>query len=302
MIKRISILCSLLFLTSFIFGQVEDANPFDLTPRIKAAKEAERAAGNLVGVPANPFDIVRSKPVPLPDVEVEISEAEKEYINVEAEKENFRQFFFIIFMGMLLLFAISFTLFRNSFAKAWRAFLNDNMLTQVHREQGSIANLPYLLMNFLFFINLTLFIMLAAYNFNLALMNKGNWGTFFIILGGVSSVFILKHLFIKIIASVFPISKEMSLYAFTVTIFCAVLGFFLIPLNAFMAYAPDSLIISAFWITAGVILITYLFRSLRALFISGRYVASHQFHFLLYICTVEIAPFLVLIRLILNQG
>ncbi len=303
MIKRISILCSLLFVFSIAFGQVEDANPFDLTPRIKAAKEAERAAGKIVFTPANPFDIVRSKPAPLPDVIApEVSEEEKEYINVSVVKENFRRFFFTAFMGMLVFLTVSFTLFRNSFAKTWRAFLNDNMLTQMHREQGTIANFPYLLMNIIFFINLTLFIMSAADIFDLQLMNTGNWATFFILLGGVTLVFILKHLLIKIISNIFPISKEMRLYAFTITIFCAVLGFFLIPLNAFVAYAPDNLRISAFWISAGIILLTYLFRALRSFFIGGRYIASHQFHFLLYICTVEIAPFLVLLRLILNQG
>ncbi len=303
MIKRISILCSLLFIVSIAFGQVEDANPFDLTPRIKAAKEAERAAGKIVFTPANPFDIARSKPAPLPDVAApEISEVEKEYINVVATKENFRKFFFVAFMGMLVLLTVAFTLFRNSFAKTWRAFLNDNMLTQMHREQGTIANFPYLLMNILFCINLTLFIMSAADIFDLRLMEKGNWSTFFIILGVVTGIFILKHLFIKIIAIVFPISKQMRLYAFTITIFSAVLGFFLIPLNAFIAYAPDNLRISAFWITVGVIVLTYLFRALRGFFIGGRYIASHQFHFLLYICTVEVAPFLVLLRLVLNQG
>ena len=302
MIKRISILCSLLFVFSIAFGQVEDANPFDLTPRIKAAKEAERAAGKIVFEPANPFDIVR-KSATLPEVAApEISEEEKEYINVAATKEIFRRFFFIAFMGMLVLLTVSFTLFRNSFVKTWRAFLNDNMLTQMHREQGSIANFPYLLMNLIFFINSALFIMSTAQVFDFRLMNKGNWATFFILIGVVAGIFILKHLLIKIVASVFTISKEMRLYAFTITIFCAVLGFFLIPLNAFMAYAPDNLIISGFWITIGVITLTYLFRTLRGFFIGGRYIVSHQFHFLLYICTVEIAPFLVLLRLVLNQS
>ncbi len=303
MIKRISILCSLLFALSIAFGQVEDANPFDLTPRIKAAKEAQRAAGNIVFKPANPFDIARGKPAALPEVAAaEISEEEKEYINVSANKETFRRFFFIAFMGMLVLLTISFTLFRNSFIKAWRAFLNDNMLTQMHREQGTIANFPYLLMNLIFYINLAFFIMSSAQIFDFRLMDKGNWATFFILVGLVSVIFILKHLLIKIIANVFPVYKEMRLYAFTLTIFSAVLGFFLIPLNAFIAYAPDNLTISAFWISAGLIILTYLFRSLRAFFIGGRYIASHQFHFLLYICTVEVAPFLVLLRLVLNQG
>ena len=303
MIKRISIFCSLFLIVSLAFGQVEDANPFDLTPRIKAAKEAERAAGKIDVAPANPFDIVRSKPAPLPDVLIpEISEEEKKYINVAAIKETFRRFFFIAFMGMLVLLTISFTLFRNSFAKAWRAFLNDNMLTQIHREQGSIAHFPYLLMNLIFFVNLALFIMSAAHIFDLQLMDRSNWEIFFILLGAIIVIFVLKHLLIKIIANVFPLSKEMRLYAFTITIFCAILGLFLIPLNALLAYAPDNLIISTFWISIGVVLLTYLFRALRSFFIGGRYLASHQFHFLLYICAVEIAPLLILIRLILNQG
>jgi hypothetical protein len=144
--------------------------------------------------------------------------------------------------------------------------------------------------------------MSTAQIFNLHMLDKGNWTTYFILLGLVTGIFVLKHLLIKIIANIFPISKEMRLYAFTITIFCSVLGFFLIPLNAFLAYAPDSLILSAFWISTGVIILTYLFRALRSFFIGGRYIASHQFHFLLYICTVEIAPFLVLIRLVLNQA
>jgi len=303
MVKRTFILFTLSFLTSFVFGQTEGANPFDLTPRIKAAKEAERAAGKLVGVPANPFDIVRRQPAPLPDVPTtELSLEEKKYINVTQTKEEFRQFFFMAFMGMLVMLTICFTLFRNSFAKAWRSFLNDNMLTQVHREQGVIANLPYMLMNFFLCVNLALFAQLAAQNFNIQLMDKGNLETFFLLLVGIISIFILKHLLIKLVGTIFPISKAMHLYAFTVTIFCSILGLFLIPLNAFMAYAPESLIISSFWITVVVIILTYLFRSLRGLFIGGRYIASHQFHFLLYICTVEIAPVLILIRLILNQG
>ena len=47
--------------------------------------------------------------------------------------------------------------------------------------------------------------------------------------------------------------------------------------------------------------LTYIFRSLRGLFVAGRFLAFHKFHFLLYICTVEIAPVLILIKLIFKQ-
>lgn len=303
MTKRIFLFYLFLLFSSFVFGQTEGANPFDLTPRIKAAKAAERAAGNLVGVPANPFDIVRRQAIPLPDVPaIEPTLEERTYIDVAKAQEKFRQFFFVAFMGMLVLLTICFTLFRNSFVKAWRAFLNDNMLTQIHREQSTIANLPYILMNIFFFINLALFIQLAAQIFGFQITNKGNWTTFFLLTFGVTGIFVLKHLLIKLIGAIFPVSKAMHLYAFTITIFCAILGLFLIPFNAFVAYAPENLMISLFWVTVSVIILTYLFRTLRGLFIGGRYIASYQFHFLLYICTVEVAPVLILIRIILNQG
>lgn len=305
MCLRISVIFVFVFCSSFFaHAQTESTNPFDLTPRIEAEKAARKAAGDLSYVPDNPFDIVRTaEGTDLPDLpEEELTPEKIEYINLAAERENFNRFFFSVFLTLLILFTLSFALFRHSFAKAWRSFLNQNILTQVHREQGSIAHFAYVLMNVLFCGNLALFIMLTAREFGFGLPGGSNISAFIILFGGITGVFILKHLLLKVTAHIFPVRKEVKLYAFTITVFCAVLGFILIPLNVFIAYAPAGTSVFVIWLTLGIIILTYLFRCLRGFFIGARWFAGYLFHFLLYICAVEIAPALILVRFVLNQG
>jgi len=68
----------------------------------------------------------------------------------------------------------------------------------------------------------------------------------------------------------------------------------------FTAYASGGLKGPIVKITIFLILVSILFRGLRGLFIARRFFAWHKFHFLLYLCTVEIAPAIVLIKLILQ--
>lgn len=290
------------FFLHFCLGAQGDTNPFELTPRLKAAAAAEKA--NQAFVPANPFDIQRKTLTETAEeaegITAEPEIIEENYINPTEVKEQFNRFFFITYMVLLVLLTVGFILFRNTFAKVWRAFLNDNILSQLHREQGLIAGLPYLFMNVLFFANAALFIILAAKYYNWHLPGKSMTGTFFILTAGITGVFIIKHLLLKIVSYIFPVSKEARLYSFTITVFSAVLGFFLIPLNACLAYMPEGMTFSVLILVLIVIAGVYLFRSLRGLLIGSRYLSGHQFHFLLYICAVEAAPVLILLRKIIG--
>jgi hypothetical protein len=44
------------------------------------------------------------------------------------------------------------------------------------------------------------------------------------------------------------------------------------------------------------IILFYISRQLRGLFIAMPYIFSYKFHFLLYLCTIEIAPLAVLYK------
>jgi hypothetical protein len=122
-----------------------------------------------------------------------------------------------------------------------------------------------------------------------------------ICVAGVLIAFSLKHLVLWLIGLIFPVNREVSRYNFIMLIFGSSLGLLLGPINILLAYGPQNLHEVLIWGTISTIGLVYAFRSVRSLWLAGRIFASHQFHFLLYICTVEIAPVLTVVKLVLNQ-
>lgn len=80
-------------------------------------------------------------------------------------------------------------------------------------------------------------------------------------------------------------------------IFNCVLGLFLVPFNFMIALGAESFYqgLLVFWVL-GLVSIFYIYRTLRALNIGSKFLAGDQFHFLLYLCTVEVAPILLLTK------
>ncbi|MCB0529999.1 MAG: DUF4271 domain-containing protein [Saprospiraceae bacterium] len=200
-----------------------------------------------------------------------------------------------------LLLAILTTLFRPYFQKIFRAFGNENMLSQAHREYLQGQRTPYLVLYLTFMINAGIFLFLLLrrhYEMDLGLKN---WNLLFLCIGAVAGIFILKHLLLSFIGRVFPVQKEISVYNFTIMIFSTFIGTCLFAGNVFMALAAKNLLFVGVIGVAGFVALVYAFRSIRGLLIGSRFIPLHIFHFLLYICTAEIAPVAVVVKLIMNQ-
>ena len=105
-----------------------------------------------------------------------------------------------------------------------------------------------------------------------------------------------KHLLLTFIGSVFPVEKEVRIYNMTIIVFNLILGIVLIAGNGLFAHGPEGLKLPLFYLLLATIAGIYLFMILRSLFSAGRFLSFHKFHFLLYICTVEIAPVLILVK------
>ncbi|MDV7393473.1 DUF4271 domain-containing protein, partial [Arthrospira platensis SPKY1] len=103
---------------------------------------------------------------------------------------------------------------------------------------------------------------------------------------------------IAVLGAIFPIQKETRLYNFTIIIFTIMLGVLLLGLNMFIAYMPAAYTQGFVYAAFAAIASLYLFRALRGLIIGQQFVYTYLFHFLLYLCAVEIAPVVVLARLI----
>ncbi|MCB0640352.1 MAG: DUF4271 domain-containing protein [Phaeodactylibacter sp.] len=284
----------LLFGTPGLSQAQQTANPFEIGARVIPKDTAQETKG-----PRNPFDLVPEpvQPITAPSP----IEAPVQLINPEEvpEVDTYHQFLFAVLITVLLLMAFLFILFRNFVSRAYRAFVNDNLLSQIHRDQGFVPSLPYLLFYLLFFINLGFFLFLFCKYFDLP-VGKTDTYSLLILTGGVAALFIGKHLLLAIVEGIFPVEKEIRQYNFTIVIFSIIIGLVMVPLNLLIAYGPEGMLPMLFWITLGLIGLVYLYRILRGIFIANRFLALHQFHFLLYICTVEIAPVMVVVKILLD--
>ena len=211
-----------------------------------------------------------------------------------------KRFVFSAVILDLILVAILLTLLRNYFQKSISSFFNDNLLSQVFREREAGTLIPFLIFYFLFFYNLALFIFLLTGFYGIPL-KQGALISFLYILSGVILAFFGKHLLLRIVGYIFPVDKELRKYSFTIMIFGIVTGFFLLLANLLIAYSPAVMTKYVVFSSFGIIILIYLFRSLRGVFIANKYFWFHKFHFLLYICTVEIAPAVIVLKLILNE-
>ncbi|MEM1120306.1 MAG: DUF4271 domain-containing protein, partial [Bacteroidota bacterium] len=216
---------------------------------------------------------------------------------VETKTETSKNYLFWVLLALLAFLTTVITLSRKRLEQVRRAFYNDNYCRQLHRANQGRFSLGYFLLYLLFFMNFGLFFFLAARQFNLNVSNS--FGTLVLVCLGVILVFVGKHLLLYFLEQTFPFGKEIKLYSFTIMIFSIVLGIILFPINVFAAFSPESLKSIIIIGGLGAILATYSFRSLRGISIGSRYFMLHTFHFLLYLCAVEILPIVVVLKFVL---
>lgn len=294
-----SIIGALVCIANLAAGQ-NAGNPFELVPRLDEADRQvdtfeeviEEEEDSLI----NPFDLVYDS---RPEDDFEPYEIDTKVAPIiTSDKERF-QFFGIGIM--LILFTSGISLVGSYLNRAFQAFVSDNPFNQYFREQEGRGAAPYYVLYTLFFINLGFFLVLMLSNYQVSLPVGNYYLQWLLLSAGIGFLFLLKHLLLIIIRWVFPVEVEMRRYIFLIIIFSIVLGTALVPANLLLAYGPEGSEKIVLIGTFGMIALVYFFRSIRALFIANKQILFHRFHFLLYICTVEIAPALIAVRLILNQ-
>lgn len=312
--------CSLFLLHISVLALAQaEKNPFDLTHRVKETRQSANQTNRDPN--QNPFDIsnrkmgdstIQNKPIQSVRSEnpfdkssaAETTSVSVKKINetLQVPKENTGtaetsgEFLFWVMLFVMIFLALEITLFKSLMNDVYRAFTNDNVLKLLHREQREIIAFPFLLMYVFFFFNFGIFVFLAFRYFSLA-PNSFEMLSYCIL--GVGVLFLLKHILLKIVEIVFPVQKEIKLYSFSLVIFSSILGFSLVPFNVVAAFAAENLAEIALYGGFATVFAISVFCILRGLFLASKYLSFHKFHFFMYLCTVEIAPVLVVIKLLL---
>ncbi len=289
---------SLLLFCCFAFSAISQ-NPFELEDRLEEGEVKVETQLNS----DNPFE--KKEPTnatvlpPSGKIEATKPAARASVKKIQAAPSS--RFKFWIMTISLVLLTLLFVLYSSLVSKAYRGFLNENFLKMIHRSEGRIVSIPYLLLYALYFISAATFIYLLSEHFNYFLF-KEPVKQYFACLAGLGLVFLVKHITLIVISLVFPISKQIRQYSFTIIVFNIILGICLLPFNLFIAFTAPGLAEGLIYIALALILVLYIYRSIRGLLIAGSYLSFHKFHFFMYLCTVEIAPALLIIALLSGSG
>lgn len=255
----------------------------------------------------NPFDIVNSSASTSAEsttssgVKKDTASAISTISNIASTTTSSRNFLFWLFFVVLVLMALVVANARGAIQNAYSAVLNDSALRQIYKEPIGWGNLSYLALYILSWVSVSIFAFLLFNHYGIKLpYSKGT--LFFFCLLTISGLFLLRHAVLYILANVFPINKEVRTYSFILMTAGILTGLLLMPFNIFIAFSPTEL--SGFFVygALGIIVITYLVRSLRGLTVATPFLMDNKFHFLLYLCTVEFAPLLVFAKFLLKYS
>jgi hypothetical protein len=293
----------LLFINiSTVWGQTTPANPFELTHRLPTVALENGTTAAVSQVNTNPFDVgthVAPSNIVSNFKKVEKQTSFTQKIKLPKGKSNSGSFLFWTLVGALGFLTFAVAANRSVVGKAWRGFLNDNHLSLANREAtGLVGSTPYFLLYVNFLLNFGVFAFLVTRSFKEDEFN--NFSFLLLCIIGAVLIFLSKHVLVNVLGWLYPLGSEVPKYNFLIIVFNCVLGLFLVPFNFLIAFARDFEPFLAFW-TLGLVAIFYLYRSLRAARIGRKFIIDDQFHFLLYLCAAEIAPVLLIYKLMTNS-
>lgn len=249
----------------------------------------------------NPFEVLSSNSIESSKALTSTVRSSEKLVSPQTSSKNGlatanRGALFGAIIVLSLLLAFLFAGFRSSFRKAYQNVINANILKQSYREMTTIGQAPLNLWYIFSWLSLGFFVFLLIRHYGTS-PSTGFFTTLFYCIGSVSVLILLKHFVLFFIGSVFPVRKEVQLYNFLIVIFGIALGVLLVPFNILIAYLPEEFTQSAVYGALGLLLILYVLRTFRGLLISNRFLTFHRFHFLLYLCAIEIAPVIILLKL-----
>jgi len=271
--------------TAALPGQ-SSGNPFELPGRLPVAE----GGGQDTVATGNPFDVYRG---PVADEGVSGP--------VVVQPQQIRDDAGAIFIHLFLLVMLTslWVLFGDLLRRCSRAIFNDNVMAELYRRRsgGQVGALWLCYLLFLFATGFLLYLFGQYYAVGLGLGLWGSWLTYSLLVAGLVGV---KFVLLTLLGRVYPLRKELSRYAFALMVFSILTGVLLVPINLLISYAPLPWRPYFLFGGLGVLVLIYLLHLFRGLFIANHYVGSRPLHFLLYLCTIEIAPILLIYRYLSN--
>jgi len=207
---------------------------------------------------------------------------------------------FYVLLLILLIIVIGINRDFNYFENMFRALVNYRLSLQFAREQASNRTAASVLYTLLFNLLFGLFLvrLIAAAGITSLLVEfEAGWLLLFVI---ITVIYAVKYIFYKFIGRIFGLKEQVSYYLSQVFLMNRLLALLLLPALAILYYAPPQATRFMIIVLIVAVALAVLLRYIRGIRITSQVLGANTIHFILYFCTVEILPTLIISKLLLN--
>ena len=222
---------------------------------------------------------------------------DRQFINVRNVQNNDGIFYYIV--GLVLYLALMRLFFYKYVTTMFTLFFRATLRQQQLREQLLQAPLPALLMNVFFVVSFATYCTFLAIHFNMPFA-VSFWTTLLYAIILIACIYFVKFIFLNIVGWIFGISNVTDTYIFIVFLINKMIGIFLLPVIAMLAFPspkllPVTLMVS-YILVGGMLFYRFMisYRPVRS------EIKVNRFHFFLYLCAFEIAPLLLIYKVLIT--
>ena len=207
--------------------------------------------------------------------------------------------FFYLLVAILFYFALIRIFFEKYFNNLMTLFFRVSLRQQQIREQVLQTPLPSLLLNILFVISGGLY---ACYLLQYSQLGAGIrfWVLYLNCMLLLGTIYFAKFLVLKFIGWVFSISRATDIYIFIVFLVNKMLGIFLLPFLIVITFSGPQLGEVFITISLAMIFVLWSYRILASYRPVHNEIKLTPFYFFLYLCAFEIAPLLLIYKVLLT--
>ncbi len=216
----------------------------------------------------------------------------------DREVENNDALFYLL-TGIMLFLAFLRTVFSKYFDNIFRLFFQSSFRQRQTRDQLAQNRLASLFFNILFFVTAALFITLVLYHKQP--IHPEFWELFLYSVLAIGCIYAGKFLFISFTGWLFQATETAATYLFIVFLANKIAGICLLPLLFFIAYGDIVVVDVVVVIAIGLLTTMFVYRYVVGYTTLHRELRLNPLHFFIYLCGVEIAPLLVIYKVVLNQ-
>jgi hypothetical protein len=203
-----------------------------------------------------------------------------------------------VMAGVVLLLGIIRLSYLKYFSDLFRAFMNPTLSQRQLKDQLSQSPFPNFLLNGFFVISLALYLYLLMYRQQYIPANTA-WMAIPGLVVLVAAVYSVKYVMLRFCGWLFGSTELADAYIFILYLINKILGILLVPFLVILAFCKPEWSKPFMYMSVAFIVLLVAYRYIRSYSVVKQYLSFSRLHFFLYLCAFEVAPVLIITKVLL---